>query len=87
MKQDGVSAQQECVKRAAQPKGEPGPGGLMKDGQRRARCTLLCPRGVTDVRRYVWVVKSLRQIPVEAQRRCPPPVHPYIYSRPGWTRG
>lgn len=58
MKQEALLAQQECVKGALYLPGGARLGSLTKGrmkGGGGSCCTLLCSRGVTDVRRNVWV--------------------------------
>ena len=79
------------MKRAPQSKGAPGLNGLTKEGKRdggRFCCTLLCPRGVTDVRRNVWVVRSLLRVPAEPHQwstsTSSPPSPTSLHLQPPW---
>lgn len=85
-----VGAQLERVKRSVwRPRGR-------SSNERESCYTLLCPASVTDVRRNVWVVRSLLRVSAEPDHGASPlrpsslhrlPTTPFLSPPPAWLAG
>lgn len=92
MKQDTAMPQQAGARSALTAPGRASTEQLNKEKReqrgrwrwRESGRTLLCPNAVTDVRRNVWVVRSLPRVPVEPHQ---PEAHPSTAPPPEASTG